>query len=257
MLSKLNITLVRLPSEQVTGIYKVGNRDDAMPDRMRLLAPDAATAYLALLAPVVVVSDMWRSPESSLRAVREKRGAQPPSFSAHNYGLAIDIDIAATRKRLADKLGEASMSKEQLDNWMKGCGWVCHRTDHKVAFEGWHYNYLPEFRETKLPRVTVTSSLIEKRILADYYSGDWRPDLPDNKGVQELLAELKLYHGEIDGIIGPRSAEAVRAFQRTWGLKETGKIDIRMLRTLAYVTATFTIVDASTGDLTVREGASS
>lgn len=235
----MKLPLTQLPFDLVVGIYKAGGRDDAMPDRLRWLAPDVAKSY-ANITHVVVVSDMLRSAESSLQAIREKRGAQPPGFSGHNYGLSIDIDISASRKRLGALIGapKGLATKAQLDNWMNDCGWFCHRIDHQVAFEAWHFNALG-IGTVISPKVKTTAGYIEAEIKKRFES-NWTD--VSNVELQHMLAELKLYKGEIDGLIGPRSKEAIRAFQRTWGLKETGVADPKTIRTMVFVTADRVIV---------------
>lgn len=218
----LRLVLKSLSETSVRGIY--GPAEDRLPERMRLLHPDAAASFLGM-ADFVVVSDMFRSPESSLRAVREKRGAQPPSYSAHNYGLAIDLAIDATRKRW--NLG----TKQRLDEEMEARGWFCHRRDHALEHEAWHFNFLGVGAHIPVD-LQATSSLIEARIV-ELHGASFGAD---ERACQEMLARLRLYAGAIDGDIGPLSRESIRAFQRTWGLKESGALDRRTRRTLVYVT---------------------
>jgi hypothetical protein len=217
----LTLSLASLSAQAVRGIY--GPARNQLPARMRFLHPDAAASYVRL-ADFLVVSDMFRSPESSLQAVREKRGAQPPAFSAHNYGLAIDLDIQATLTNLETTI------KAQLDANMEASGWFCHRRDHRSDHEAWHYNFLGVGAE--IPgNLRSTASLIEARIV-ELGGKDLAPDDSES---QEMLKKLHLYSGEIDGKIGPLSAEAIRVFQRAWGLVETGALEPRTRRTLAYV----------------------
>ncbi|HKE15216.1 MAG TPA: peptidoglycan-binding protein [Kofleriaceae bacterium] len=224
----LTLSLRSLPAQAVRGIY--GPSKDQMPERMRYLHPDAAASYLEM-ADFAVVSDMFRSPESSLQAVREKRGAQPPSYSAHNYGLAIDLDIDAAKKRWNHG------SKQALDAEMESRGWFCHRRDHTMEFEAWHFNFLGI--GAPIPAgIHSTAGLVEARIVSLYGAGF----APDDTESQRLLAGLRLYAGEIDGDIGPLSRESIRAFQRTWGMPDTGELETRTRRTLAYVTCTRSLV---------------
>ena len=218
----LDLKLVPVPP--CHGIYDVkGLTFKSMPARMRFMHPDAAVAF-ALIAPWVVVSDMFRTPESSLQAVREGRGAQPPGFSAHNYGLAIDIDITPSRNALGVK------TKAELDAAMEAVGFYCHRRDHVVAHEAWHYNFLGIGAKVA---GTITSDEVEARIIRLYGAAL----APDDTECQRMLGRLKMYRGEIDGIIGPRSREAVRVFERGWGLNVDGVLDAKTRRTLAYVSA--------------------
>lgn len=208
---KLNLQRI----DKVKGIY-----DGKLPERMRYLHPEAAHSF-DTIADWVVVSDMFRSPESSLRAVREGRGAQPPGYSAHNYGLAIDIDVKAAVQR--------TKTKRALDEYMREKGWHCHRVDGLVLSEGWHYNYLGDVDYP--PGIKSTAPLVERAIL--FWYGD-QFEFSDSEAQQKLTA-LRMYKGSIDGKLGPLSQEAVHVFQRAWGLRETGKLDVKTKRTLAYV----------------------
>lgn len=42
---------------------------------------------------------------------------------------------------------------------------------------------------------------------------------------QRRLAELGLYTGAIDGVLGPATAQAIASFQRAYGLKVSGELD--------------------------------
>ncbi|HEX8076375.1 MAG TPA: peptidoglycan-binding domain-containing protein, partial [Chthoniobacterales bacterium] len=50
--------------------------------------------------------------------------------------------------------------------------------------------------------------------------------------VQRRLARAGYYHGAIDGVIGPGTRSAVRAFERNNGLPADGLIDRQLLRTM-------------------------
>lgn len=50
--------------------------------------------------------------------------------------------------------------------------------------------------------------------------------------VQETLADLRLYDGPADGLIGPQTREAIQHYQRVVGLEQTGEIDAALLRHL-------------------------
>lgn len=224
---RLTLKLTTLPS--VLGIY--GTKKDQFPTRMSRLHPDAAAAFQAAEADLkqrIRVSDMFRTAEQSMQAREEKSGVQPPGYSLHNYGIAIDVAIDAMLQGL-------KCSKSMLDARMTAFGWYCHRKDGNRGSEDWHYNYLGPNGQALInqysPKSTNTSAAAESRIQALY-----GPELKlDEKEVQECLAFLKLYSGEIDGKIGPRSQQSIKAFQRAWKLPETGAVDSKTERTLAYV----------------------
>ena len=223
----LTLELTALEDLDVRGIY--GPDENRMPLRCRFLHPEAAASFLEIKEQVVI-SDMFRSPESSLRAVRDGRGAQPPAYSAHNYGLAIDLDLKQSFAGFGIK------SKTALDAEMESRGWFCHRRDHELEHEAWHYNFLG--RGTQVgQQFRSTAGWIEARI-GQMYGAFLEPD---DRECQTALKKLRLYGGALDGKIGPISQEAIRAFQRTWGLAESGRLDTRTKRTLAYVAAERTV----------------
>jgi hypothetical protein len=50
--------------------------------------------------------------------------------------------------------------------------------------------------------------------------------------VQERLARAGYYHGAIDGVVGPRTRSAVRAYERAHGLRVDGVISNQLLATM-------------------------
>ncbi len=216
----LPLELTPFARKDVRGIY-----GGYLAERMRFLAPEPAMSFQRDLAHYVVCSDMFRSAESSLWAIENRRGAARPGYSGHNYGWSIDIDIPRTQKRVG------TTRKRELDSWMMERGWYCHRRDGRNAFEGWHYNFGVEtFLKASDPR---TSWALE-RLLAATYGRYWKLAPMD---VQRGLASLRLYQGAIDGILGPISTQGIRAFQRAWKLAVDGIAGPKTKRTLAYVTA--------------------
>jgi hypothetical protein len=133
---------------------------------------------------------------------------------------------------LAARIGRAKVSKAELDEAMEAAGWYCHRRDHLIKSEAWHYNHLGIGVKIG-PKFKATSGWVEAKIV-DVYGNDL---YPSDLECQEMLQKLRLYRGALDGDIGPLSREAVRVFQRGWALRETGKLDPRTGRTMALVSA--------------------
>jgi hypothetical protein len=227
----LNLRLKKIPG--VEGIY--GKTGNFFPASAALLYPDAADAFVAANAALKVrVSDMLRSAEESMKARQEKRGVQPPGFSGHNFGLAIDIDVEVMLKR-------GKLTKPKLDEAMRSFGWWCHRRDGLRGMEDWHYNFLGKkaAAEPFLEKAykTSTAGAVEAKIKAVY--GDELVLTPVE--MQEALKKMRFYSGAIDGAIGPRTTAALAAFQRAWSLPDTGKMDEKTERTLAFVSCSTTI----------------
>ena len=220
----LQLQLERVPdTENWDGVY----RGNVIPPRMRILHPSAVPSFLAMSG--LVLSDMFREPGDSLRARQQgRRGVQPPGFSLHNYGIAIDIDIPKSRK------GVGAKNKTELDEYLALHGWWCHRNDHQDEHEAWHYNFLgvdykPKGRTTQRDAEALITSLYPQ--MKDGKS-------PAAKELQIALASCHLYTGEIDGKFGPLSKKALSQFQKAWGLPDSkGVVNYKTWRTLIYVTA--------------------
>lgn len=227
----LRLKLRKMDPKHVIGSYTIRGEADRMPDRALFMHPDAARDY-EKIESWVVVSDMFRSPEASLAAVQAKRGAQPPGYSMHNYGKAIDLDVGRTMRNLP-----GVSKKIDLDVLMEQAGFFCHRTDHLTgksrehpSDESWHYNHLGVGARV-VQSFKTTAGYAEALVKSEY--GEQLA--PDNFECQAMLKKLRMYGGEIDGALGPLSRQAIAAFQRTWGLMDSGRIDDRTRRTLAYV----------------------
>lgn len=214
-----------------------------LPRRARYLAPDGARSLLNLDRDLggLVYTDVFRSAEASVLARRERRGTKRPGYSAHGFGLAFDLDVTATLRRTRLKYVELV---QQLSVY----GWFCHRRDlDDAALEAWHFNYLGELDAARLLPLALLSDArtwsapIEQRIVERYGESFTLTSLE----LQEMLEQLGLYHGEIDGLVGPLTREAVAAFQRTWDLSEVGAGPATQ-RTLALVAADLVIESIAT-----------
>ncbi len=239
----MKLNLATLPTTEVFGIYGAG--EDEMPTRARFLAPDAVEGFRQVqkaLGMRIRISDMFRSADSSLAAVRAGRGAQMPGYSAHSYGLAIDVDLTWMLK----KSGGGFATKAAMDAFFESYNWWCHRVDHKLDHEAWHLNW--DIKEFLQPEDTTRGPALERK-LQSLYSSQFVLTLVES---QEKLKGLRFYSGAVDGKLGPLTREAVEAFQRAWGVsehrvgkREVGTLGIMTQRILAYVTAKQQIVEAN------------
>lgn len=219
---------LQLQSIECGGIYGSPPR---LPARMRWLHPGAAEAAEALQREYgpLVLSDCWRSAEQSLQAAQEKRGVQPPAYSGHNFGVAIDVAVDA-------QLRVWGVTYPVLLARLSLYGWHCHRRDARRGFEDWHFNHLPGGPgrvDSLIP--STWAAPVEARI-QELYGPELRPSAAE---AQAMLVRLGLYHGEVDGQLGPRSRQAIGAFQRAWRVPGVGRLDPRTARVLAFVTTEF------------------
>lgn len=234
----MHLDLVPMDPKRVRGIYRTkANGPDSLRPDMLFLYPGAAASY-ADIADWFVCSDMFRSPESSLEAVERGRGALAPGYSRHNFGLAVDGDTGESMARLGKKLVLGrDATKSEMDREMEKAGFFCHRRDHRLAHESWHFNWLGK-GAVIAPQFRTTYGYGEAQLTRLY---DLAPD-PD--ACQAMLRELhrrdaRVYPdpGPVDGIVGKRTKAAVKAFQEEWHLSPSGTLDHRTARTLALVSA--------------------
>lgn len=202
-----------------------------VPQWMRMMHPEAAHSVLQLEKDSggLVYNDIWRSAEISLWAMRQKSGVQPAGYSAHGVGIAIDFAVDHTLKKL-------SWDYAKFVAFLETRNWFCHRRDGKRGSEDWHFNYLPfglPAGIVDVKRAVTWASPAEARML-DLYADQMRLDPLDQ---QRALQKLKLYEGDVDGVLGPKSQRAEAQFREKWGLPKAGVV-ARYQRTLAFVTAT-------------------
>jgi hypothetical protein len=174
---------------------------------------------------------MWQDPVSSLLARRTRRASQLPGYSAHNFGIGIDLDVKAI-------LDEKKIRYEDLLYLLKKRGWICHRRDGDAyAPEAEHFNFLGDTPNEYLFRCTMDpitwDNPAEERIFERH-----KADLQlTTYQAQIKLARIGFYAGEPDGKNDLYTREAVMAFQRAWDLIENGSVDPTTSRVIAFVTS--------------------
>jgi hypothetical protein len=105
----------------------------------------------------------------------------------------------------------------------------------------------PNYRsaQTTVPRTGMQQPATARQA----YAGDfWSRNLSRNhvRQAQEELRAQGLYRGEIDGIVGPKTKEAVAQFQQENGLQQTATLDQQTVQRLSGGTAPSVGIGAST-----------
>lgn len=227
----MELLLSKVP--EVRGIY-----NNKIPAWARYLHPQACQSLLQVEAVrPLVYTGIWRSSNASLWASKNKQGVLLPGFSAHGYGLAIDIAIDLS-------VDNQKTGYSDLLELMRTYGWYCHRQDHQRGFEDWHFNYLGKTEAahwlsfTDQPRSATWHLAIEEKIKSLYQSS-WNLSI---KQCQDALKKLKFYEGKLDGIWGGLSVAALQAFQRAYTLAQNAYPTAIDMRVLAFATATKKVV---------------
>ncbi|MDZ5698368.1 peptidoglycan-binding domain-containing protein [Chelativorans sp. M5D2P16] len=90
-----------------------------------------------------------------------------------------------------------------------------------------------EPRRQPAPEPETTGSVAEDTDTQPAEAGD-----PTVRAVQNVLSELGLYRGPVDGLTGPQTRGAVETYRRIVGLEENGEIDAPLLQQLGLEEAT-------------------
>lgn len=206
--------------------------------KLPLLDPEAADSLLSLERDTdgLIYLDIWRDGIASLVAKRMSRTSHLPSYSAHNYGLAIDIDVTSI-------LNQKKIRYEDLLHLMKRRGWYCHRRDgDSNKTNSGHFNYLGQEAERYLVKCSldpITWGNPAELMIYERYGMQFPMSL---KEAQEKLARLGMFKGKTTGTNDIYTREAVLAFQRAWNLIENGYVDDSFCRVLAFITAEIQII---------------
>lgn len=77
------------------------------------------------------------------------------------------------------------------------------------------------------PRAAVFTLVLSLALIGTAFAGE-----PGVEAAQRRLAEIGFDPGPVDGFLGPRTREAIKAFQKANELKPNGRLDAKTLRTL-------------------------
>lgn len=227
----LHLDVIPLPEVfRNRGIYPTKTKGDKLARRFMFAHPDLYPGMVELereYPGCIFYSDVFRSPAESEAAVRAGRGALRAGSSTHNGGGAADVAVDKTRARLRS-FGITEMGKprwkRELDAIFRERGMHCFRSDGKRGKEDWHYD------------VGGGGYRRGQAWLNRTFGAYWMHQMT-TVHVQRMLGKLRLYQGELDGVAGPLTREALRLFQRAWRLPRTGRAGAKTRRVLAFVTA--------------------
>jgi hypothetical protein len=163
---------------------------------------------------------------SELERTRDHLGQARESLVRSLAALADDIDrnLDDVDKRLADPTlrpeDEAQLltARERL---VTATDKAAASTQRQLERE----DLLPEERESLLATQAKLEDLQGRFTMAAPLGG--------TRAIQQRLAELGYKPGPIDGIDGPRTRAAIRAFQRDAGLKQNGKASPEVIEALS------------------------
>ncbi len=210
------------------------------PARHKLLAPEAAVSLNVLEKDTdgkLIYTRLWNDATSTLMDKRTRVGSYLPGYDPHNFGLALNLDIPAI-------LDQMKISYEDLLYVMKRRGWFCHRRDGSSEGAGaGHFNFIGDNNPDEYMKYASLDPLswetpIETKIHEKYITEFQLSPAQ----VQSGLHEMKFYHGIANGEFDGYTREAILAFQRAWDLPESGTWNGALQRTLAFVSATVTII---------------
>ncbi len=202
--------------------------------RLPYLSIDAAASLRTLERDMsgLVYTDMWRDPVGCMLARRVRHSSLSPGYTAHSYGLAVDLDLKTI-------LDEKKIRYEDLLYVMKKRGWFCHRRDGQVdQAEAEHFNFLGDMGEKYIVKTSmdpVTWGRPAEERVYEIHGKDFQTSLPE---CQRLLAKIGLYNGPFTDTHDQYTREAILAFQRTWDLVDDGTANPTFCRVLSYVSAT-------------------
>lgn len=206
---------------EVPGIY--GRRGDPLPKSMARLVRPAAQALARAYKDIVAegghlyISDMFRTAAQQQKAHEDWKTGRKTAFSppaggsVHEGARAIDIDAFDT-----------GIGHKRVREILNSHGWV-NIVDTLSGPECWHY----EFRGDKWEQVRQEKGYraMAEGMIEAIGNKVTRPDKEEAahiRWVQESLNRLMGMRLEVDGILGERTRETVREFQRRTGLLVDG-----------------------------------
>ncbi len=209
-------------SGRVPGIY--GTKGNPLPKRMSKLVRPAAQALQRVYKDIVAegghlyLSDMFRAANEQQKAHEDwksgrKSAFSPPSCnSVHEAARAIDIDAFDT-----------GISHKKVRTILNKHGWT-NIVDTLTGAECWHY----EFREKRWEDFKKKNGYSEMARSMKKNIGNVaglaraNKQMEDMKWIQASLNNILKIRLKVDGLMGEKTREAVRKFQKKFGLQVDG-----------------------------------
>jgi hypothetical protein len=156
------------------------------------------------------------APKSEIDRTRDHLAQARESLVHSLAGLADDIDrnLTDVETRLADPTMRPE-DVEQLEAARLRLAAATDKTAVSTARQLQRDDLLPEERESLLATAAKLENLQARTAMAAPLNG--------TRAVQQRLADLGYKPGKADGLLGPRTRAAIRAFERDNGLPETGR----------------------------------
>ena len=205
---------------QILSIYKLGDKQVMLPNRMAKCTPDMYRAVMAISAELMSLggslelSDMFRSYDMQFQAHadyisgKKKAYSPPPGGSLHEAGRSMDIDLSKIKITLAKfweiaaKYGVFPIISEPNASTSEAWHFDC-RGSHGIV-----YNYYKNGKASNMPAYTAmaVSAILSAGIQVDEFAGN-----NDEAFIQSGLIRLGYDIGPIDGDIGKKTNAALLA----------------------------------------------
>ncbi|MCB1824921.1 MAG: D-alanyl-D-alanine carboxypeptidase family protein [Candidatus Competibacteraceae bacterium] len=203
---------------EIISIYKVHGERVLLPERMAKSTPDTQTALKAISIDLkdaggkLVLSDLFRSYDMQLQAhldwkTGKKRAySPPPGGSLHEAGRAFDLSLKDMKIKLSDFWDIAKAhgmvpiistpDKRKSEAWHFEC-----RGSHQVVYDYYKDGHGANMKPYK---AMAASSILSIGVIVDKYDSN-----QEAAYLQSCLVRLGLKLGNIDGLIGRKTKQAV------------------------------------------------
>jgi hypothetical protein len=166
------------------------------------------------------------TPMSDLERTKDHLAQARESLVRSLDALADDIGRSLTE--VDDKLADPTVRPEERAKLLEARARLIAATDKAAASVDRQLareDLLPEERESLLTTQGKIEGIQARVTMASPMTG--------TRAIQQRLAELGYKPGPIDGIMGPRTRAAIRAFERDTGRPQSGEVSPALIEALA------------------------